>query len=147
MPRINFRRSLRRSVRDDRGAALVEFAIVLPMLLLVVWGIVDFGRLFFTSNSLATSVREGARYAAVLSSPSAGTAAIKSKVQASFTPFGGPALTAGLITVLDNSLVDGTVTVRITNYPAPIITPMSALFGTTRTMTRQATFRWEQAAP
>lgn len=51
--------------RRDRGAAAVEFAIVVPLLLLVLLGLVDFGRLFYVEVSLANASREGARAVAI----------------------------------------------------------------------------------
>jgi len=45
----------------DRGAAAVEFAIVVPLLLLILLALVDFGRLYFVQVSLAGASREGAR--------------------------------------------------------------------------------------
>lgn len=50
---------------SERGAAAVELAIVLPLLVLVIMGLVDFGRLFFAQVSLASASREGARAASV----------------------------------------------------------------------------------
>ena len=44
---------------------MVEFALVLPLLLIVVFGIFVMGRMLMTSNVLATAAREGARAAAV----------------------------------------------------------------------------------
>ena len=51
--------------RTDRGANLVEFALVVPLLLLLVLGIVEFGLLFGQSNEVRHAAREGARYGAV----------------------------------------------------------------------------------
>ena len=51
--------------RTERGASAVEFAIVLPVLFLVIAGIVDFGRAYFYQIQLANSAREGARAAVV----------------------------------------------------------------------------------
>ena len=51
--------------RDDRGAALVEFALVLPVLVLFVFGIVEFGRAYNARIELTSAVREGARAAAL----------------------------------------------------------------------------------
>jgi Flp pilus assembly protein TadG len=47
--------------RDQRGVALVEAAIVTPLLLLLVFGIIEFGFLFKDSLTLANSSRAGAR--------------------------------------------------------------------------------------
>lgn len=51
--------------RNQRGAALVEFAILAPFLLLLLLGIIEFGYLFAQFNEVRHAVREGARYAAV----------------------------------------------------------------------------------
>jgi Flp pilus assembly protein TadG len=47
--------------RDDRGAAMVEFAIVLPVLLLILLGIIEFGRAYNAQVSIQAAAREGAR--------------------------------------------------------------------------------------
>lgn len=51
--------------RGERGAAMVEFAILLPLFLLIIAGIVDFGRAFFTQIALTNAAREGVRYAVI----------------------------------------------------------------------------------
>jgi Flp pilus assembly pilin Flp len=50
-------------VADERGAALVEFALVLPLLLVVIAGIVDFGFVFQRYEVVTNAAREGARIA------------------------------------------------------------------------------------
>ena len=52
-------------VRKERGAAAVEMAIVLPLLLLVVGGLVDFGRAYYLNSVIANASREGARMVAM----------------------------------------------------------------------------------
>jgi Flp pilus assembly protein TadG len=47
--------------RDERGAELIEFAFVLPLLLFVCIGIIDFGFLFRDYEVLTNAAREGAR--------------------------------------------------------------------------------------
>lgn len=56
---------MRLSRRQDRGAAAVELAIVLPVLLLVLFGLIDFGRAFNANMALTQAAREGARVAAL----------------------------------------------------------------------------------
>jgi Flp pilus assembly protein TadG len=51
--------------RSERGAALVEFALVLPLLLVVIAGIVDFGFLFQRYEVVTNAAREGARLASL----------------------------------------------------------------------------------
>jgi len=50
-------------IRSPRGAELIEFALVFPVLLLVVLGIVDFGFLFQRMEVVTNAAREGARLA------------------------------------------------------------------------------------
>jgi Flp pilus assembly protein TadG len=52
-------------LRSDRAQALVETALVLPLLLLLIVGLFDVGRAIWLSNTLATAVREGTRYGVV----------------------------------------------------------------------------------
>ncbi len=51
--------------RRERGAALVEFAFVLPVLLLLILGIIDFGRAYGAKQELIHATREGVRVYAV----------------------------------------------------------------------------------
>ncbi len=59
--------SAKRSSRvdGDRGAAAVEFALVLPLLLLLIFGIVDFGRAWNMQLALTQAAREGVRSVAL----------------------------------------------------------------------------------
>ena len=58
-------RRLARRTRRESGQAYVEFALVLPLLLLIVLGIIQFGNAFRTYITLTDAVRVGARQAAV----------------------------------------------------------------------------------
>ena len=51
--------------RGERGAALIEFAILTPLLVLLLLGIIEFGWLFGQFNDVRHATREGARFAAV----------------------------------------------------------------------------------
>ncbi|QCO99362.1 pilus assembly protein [Arthrobacter sp. 24S4-2] len=54
-----------KSKRKERGAVAVEMAIVLPLLLVILIGIIEFGRVLNVQVSLSQAAREGARYAAI----------------------------------------------------------------------------------
>jgi Flp pilus assembly protein TadG len=49
----------------NRGQALPEFALILPLMLLMAIGVVDFGRVLWALDSVSNAAREGARYAIV----------------------------------------------------------------------------------
>jgi Flp pilus assembly protein TadG len=49
----------------ERGQALVEFSLILPIFLLMIFALVDFGRMFFSWQIVTNAAREGARAAAV----------------------------------------------------------------------------------
>jgi Flp pilus assembly protein TadG len=51
--------------RRTRGQTLAEFALVFPILLVMLMGVFDFGRAIFLYNSLTNAAREGARLAIV----------------------------------------------------------------------------------
>lgn len=54
-----------RKLHNQKGQAMVEMALVLPLLLLLVFGIIEFGRIFNAYLVVNNASREGARYAAV----------------------------------------------------------------------------------
>lgn len=64
--------------RNKRGAVMVEFALVLLLLLLILFGTIEFGWVFFTKAVVTNASREGARLAVT---PSADDGAVKERVQ------------------------------------------------------------------
>ena len=68
--------------RSEDGAQLVEFALVLPMLLLVVLGIAEFGFIFQRTEVVTNAAREGARIASL---PGYSTADVQARVAAYVT--------------------------------------------------------------
>jgi len=58
--------STRTDNRRERGANLVEFALVLPLLVLMLAGIADLGRAFRAYIAITNAAREGARFASKL---------------------------------------------------------------------------------
>jgi hypothetical protein len=66
-------RTRRRRAADERGVALVEFALVLPLVLLLLFGMIDFGKAINYWNDETHLANEAARQAVVNSCPSCGT--------------------------------------------------------------------------
>jgi hypothetical protein len=50
---------------DQRGQTLIEFAILLPVLLMMIMGVLDIGRIVWANDMISNAAREGARYAIV----------------------------------------------------------------------------------
>jgi Flp pilus assembly protein TadG len=98
--------------RDDRAQALVEFALVLPIFLLLVTGILDVARAVWQENTLAYSAREGTRYAIVHGS--AGTPVV-GPVSTTINP---SAFNTGNIVTVVRSTAVGVANVDVTvDYP------------------------------
>ena len=64
-PRVRTLRRRRTGARDDSGQALVEFALVAPLLLLLILGMVDFARAWSAYEIITYQARQGARMAVV----------------------------------------------------------------------------------
>lgn len=129
-----------RSARDERGSTLVEFALVLPLVLLVVFGIVQYSYIYWSKETAAATAREAARRMSVgtqwacteqEAESRAATASVGSvSPQAVVTyPTGTDigdrvvvtvtlhTLDVGLLPVPDDGLVVETATARIENVP------------------------------
>jgi Flp pilus assembly protein TadG len=72
-------RRLCRSERG-RGQALVEFALVVPIFLLVLAGILDFGFMLYSRMSVINAAREGARSGAMIADPTTIAAVVRARV-------------------------------------------------------------------
>jgi len=88
MKRMNFvQRVLRRDDRRARAAAVVEFAVVLPLLLTILFGIIEYGWVFMVRQSLQTAAREGCRVA-ILQTSTEPYAAVLARVADVMEPTG-----------------------------------------------------------
>jgi Flp pilus assembly protein TadG len=65
---------------DDAGQDLVEYALVLPIFLLLVLGVIEFGLLFFQYNVVANAAREGARAGIVMETDTCPTSCLAKRV-------------------------------------------------------------------
>ena len=60
--RLGFGSEAKRGMGSERGGIAVEFAIIFPVLMLLVFGIVDFGHAWYMRHLMSDASREGARY-------------------------------------------------------------------------------------
>jgi Flp pilus assembly protein TadG len=115
------------ALRDDAGAAAVEFALILPVVLLLLFGIIEFGRAWNVKQVLTDAAREGARVAVVNNVMSA--AALQPKVTSTVRE---AAARAGLDTI------PATLDIQLSGIPGGTNTPATValkydytpLFGT-----------------
>ena len=139
---LRITKTVRSFVRCQRGTQMIEFAIILPVLILLFAGTTELGRLFYTYTSLAKATRSGARYASTLLNVSSSTTAINNVVlcgnAAGCGGAGQPAvidphLTASNILITPPPTGTATVkyvTVEITGYNyTPLVFNLSGLTG------------------
>lgn len=73
-------KTIRQMKRRQDGIAAVEFAIVLPVLILILFGITEFGLVLFNQQVITNASREGARYGIVSQDPRVSFSDIKDRV-------------------------------------------------------------------
>lgn len=84
-------------LRHQKGQALVEFALVTPLLLLLVFGIIEFGMLWKSQQVLTDAAREGAR-SAVIANDDVDTDSVHSIIESALDR-GGVSLATSTITL------------------------------------------------
>lgn len=136
--------------RSEHGAAMVEFAIVAPLLFMLVFGIIDFGRALFVFNNLTNAAREGARLGATRIDPAPTTAAVQTAMRARIATYVNGGMN-GTPTGYTVGIVANTqsVTVTISNFPFQMLTPFANTVFRGRAITMptvSSSFRWEGAA-
>ena len=118
------KRFLKNKMRhSESGQSLVEMALITPVLLLLLCGIIEFGILFGNQLSIQNDSREGARYASI----HATEAGVENSV---VEILGTDALTTDktvTVSFTDSSHKSGYVTVTVTTI-APAITPIGYMF-------------------
>ena len=100
---------LRHLIGDQRGAAAAEYALVLPLLLLVLFGTIDVGRYAWSLNQAQKATQTGARQAVVTDMIADDLIDYSFSVKAPFLPQGTPVLQANFPNVECKS-TGGTVT-------------------------------------
>ena len=112
---------MRTRLRDEHGAGAVEFAFIVPLLLVLVIGIAEFGHAFQVQGTLSAAAREGARVMALQNDPAAARRAVRDA-----SPTLDPVVTNAQITVTPAACPTTSTTtqnVRVTvAYPMPFLT-------------------------
>ena len=101
------------ATRRQRGQALTEFALVAPILLLILLGLIDLSRFVFTANALNNSAREAARFASVAVRPA--ECASQSRSQCATTiarshAWGVPSSDLNVVVTCERAAPNGTIT-------------------------------------
>ena len=114
-------------VQGDRGAAAVEAALILPVLLLLICGVVDLGRALHAQITVTAAAREGAR-AAVLAADPVGRA-----TETAATLDGGVTVTVTACSASPGPYDDATVVVTTPYQPVTPLGSLITMFGGTET--------------
>lgn len=123
-------------VYKQKAQALVEFALVIPLLIVIIFGIIEFGRLWMTMNTLTGAAREGVRVAAVTAPDPALVQNAAQNVLAAANISGATVATSG-----PNAANEVTVTVTM-NYTVLTGSIVPGLSGSLQ-LSRTAIMRWE----
>ena len=154
--------SMTTRLRSERGAELIEFALIFPLLLLVLLGMIDFGFLFQRYEVLTNATREGARMAIL---PGYDADDVKTRICEFLTNGGVPTTgcpgatpTHPAVTVTDTTIALGAgvtpvqakqVQLAYTHnfmFVGPIIGLMGGSWTNTKVITTVATMRTELVA-
>ena len=139
-------RMLRRFLRGTKGSVIVEFALVVPLFITFVWGIIMFSRAYGRLNCLNSSLREGARTAASLPALDYTTGTANATILGRVTQFAtayGCVITPGQVVIVGPT-GPGDVSVGVVNYP--LFAGLTFIGGLQNIqVTRSAIFRWEYA--
>lgn len=143
--------------KNDKGQGIIEFVLILPLLLLIIFGIIEFSRAAYYKTLMNNATKEAIRMVSVGSDSSNIADNIKSNViplmgdttasittsnddegnsctKITLTPSAGNAMTIYITPTYNNSLQNGD-TVRICiDYTLQYITPLSELFGSISNM-------------
>ena len=136
--------SPKRFIRKERGGVAVEFAIILPVLVLLVFGIIDFGHAWYMRHLMSDASREGARYGSRYLTDSSGNRLLPKNLNPSIKNY-------ILNTASDNGVSGWGLASRLPENASPTVTlggagatesNISNLAGEDLTVTVNATKTW-----
>jgi len=140
------------NVGED-GQTLVEFALILTFVVVLLFGITEFGRAWYYSNVLTNSVRSGARYAATLSNNTGFVTKVQTFTTGQITSSIPQDSLLVAVTAVDkdnntkspnSGLIAGdAVTVTVTYNFDVLAGSIVPFFSGTKSLVREATMRYE----
>jgi Flp pilus assembly protein TadG len=134
------RRTAGKGHRNRTGAALVEFALVAPLMILFTLGLIDIGRMTMVKQLIVNASREGARKATLLN---AATETVKSDVSSLLTNSGVTGTVSLSPALLSAAPPGSTITVTV-SVPANSVSWMgTSLFMSGKTLTASTSMRRE----
>ncbi|RDV09886.1 pilus assembly protein [Arthrobacter sp. RT-1] len=108
---------------SERGAAAVEFALLLPLLLMLVLGTIEFGRAYNAQITLTNAARDGVRVMAIANDPTGAKNAAKNAAASVSTT-----IPTTDITLSTNACSTGNQVTLTINYNLPTITGIAGPF-------------------
>ena len=137
----------RRRSRDQRGAAAVEFALILPIFLLLLFGIIDFGYMINRSAMINNAARDAVREASLQQNKAAvtgvATAALQQVGTATVTVTCRKPPPGGVCVDYDTDAESGGTAVVTIAYQHKMLTPVGIFFPGGLDLTRKAEMRIE----
>lgn len=130
---------LRKRLASESGVSALEFGLVLPLLMAILMGIIDYGHVYFVQLTMTNAAREGARVGATRSATTAASAAI-----ATAEDYLADAGITATVTATTPSDADPAVrvSIKLSSYQ-----PLVGLVPTPGELNASATMRWELASP
>ncbi len=127
--------------KNQSGQALVEMAIILPILLILIFGIIEYGRGFAAYLAVTTAAREGARIATVGGSDNDISAAVTLRTSAMLLD--STKLTISISPTAGSRIRGSAVTIEVT-YLVPMYDPVfTTLIGTNMSVKGKTVMRVE----
>lgn len=121
MDKICVKRNFGMIETRQSGGAMIEFALIAPILILFIFGIIQYGQIYSAQITRGNAAAAGARYAA-LTNPAPTAAQVESVVKASISPFDAKALKTTVELTVNVGGVANSKRVTL-NYDMPLLFP------------------------
>ena len=121
-------------MKNERGASAVEFALILPILVILVFGIIEFGIAYNNYISITHAAREGARLAAVNMDEIEGIAWFENRVRESAPSVAIESITLSGQDGIIGDKVTVTVTGEVLNIEIPLVGSWPVQLASTATL-------------